>query len=246
MAEEKTNNLVRLNKYLAAAGIASRRKADSLIQEGRVTVNRSAAIDLGVKIDPSKDKVFVDEKQVILLDAPVYIVLNKPKDCITTISDERHRTTVMEYVRVRERVFPVGRLDRKTTGVLLLTNDGEFANRLMHPRFGIAKAYIVTLETSITPEHVAALRKGVRLEDGKTKECEVHIIPGGRNKVVGIALHEGKNRQVRRMFEKLEYVVKKLDRVAYGDITLEGLRRGAWRYLTSHELRGLKKLVGLN
>ena len=236
---------VRLNKYLSTAGVCSRRKADEMIQEGKVKVNGSAVTNLGVKIDPSCDQVFVNGKQVVNLDEPVYIVFNKPKDCITTASDERGRTTVMDYVRVRERIYPVGRLDRNTTGVLLLTNDGEFANALMHPRNEAKKAYKVTLDKSLTAEHAEKLRDGIRLSDGKTEPAEIHMIPRERNKTLGIVIHEGKNRQVHRMFEALGYKVDKLDRVAYADIACEGLKRGAWRYLTKGEIRRLKEVTGM-
>ncbi len=240
------DDLVRLNKFLANAGIASRRKADLLIQEGKVKVNGKVVLGMGIKIHPPRDKVFVDGKQVAVLDEPVYIVFNKPKDCITTTRDERGRTTVMDYVKTKSRLFPVGRLDRNTTGVLLLTNDGELANRLMHPRLEVKKAYKVTLDRPIRPEDAERFTKGVKLEDGVTAESEVYIIPGGRRRVVGVALTEGRNRQVHRMFERLGYEVKNLDRVAYGDITAEGLRRGEWRYLTKAELANLRKSIGMN
>jgi len=236
---------MRLNRFLASAGVASRRKADILISEGHVRVNNKVITEMGVQVNPSKDKVFVDGKQISILDEPVYIVFNKPKDCITTLSDERGRTTVMDYIKVKTRVFPVGRLDRNTTGVLLLTNDGELANRLMHPRYEIKKAYKVTLDRALTDRDADNLRRGVRLDDGVTAESEVHFLPGGRRKVVGIIVHEGRNREVRRMFEHLGYEVKKLDRVAYGDITFEGLRRGEWRHLTRQEVARLKSAVGL-
>lgn len=240
------NGSIRLNKFLASAGVTSRRKADALILEGRVKINGKVVTSLGVKIAASRDTIFVDGKQVSILDEQVYIVFNKPKDCITTMSDERGRTTVMDYVRVRTRVFPVGRLDRNTTGVLLLTNDGGLANRLMHPRYEVKKVYKVSLDKSLAPESAEQLRRGVSLDDGAAAETELNILPGGRRKIIGIVIHEGRNREVRRMFEKLGYEVKKLDRVAYGDITMEGLRRGEWRYLTKLELSYLKKVVGLN
>lgn len=236
---------MRLNRFLASAGVASRRKADVLIREGRVRVNNKVIVEMGVQVNPSKDRVFVDGKQVSILDQPVYIVFNKPKDCITTMSDERGRTTVMDYIRLKTRVFPVGRLDRNTTGVLLLTNDGELANRLMHPRYEIKQAYNVTLDRELTDQDVDKLRRGAHLEDGVTAESEVHFLPPGRRKVVGIVVHERRNREVRRMFEHLGYDVKKLDRVGYGEISVNGLRRGEWRYLTSQELARLKSAVGL-
>jgi pseudouridine synthase len=239
-------SLVRLNKFLSTAGVSSRRKADELIEEGRVRVNGVVVTSLGVKIHPERDKVFVDAKQVALLDDLVYLVMNKPHDCITTASDERGRATVMDYVKVRERVFPIGRLDRHTTGVLLLTNDGEFANRLMHPSHEVKKAYQVTLDGPLTPEHAHKLAAGIRLSDGKTKPAEIVFIPGGKNRVIGVVIHEGKNRQIHRMFEALGYHVAKLDRVAYAGITYDGLKRSAWRHLSTNEVRTLKSVAGLS
>jgi 23S rRNA pseudouridine2605 synthase len=226
-------------------GIASRRKAESLVTEGRVTINGVVISTLGTTLLPGKDRVFVDGKEVALVDAPIYVVLNKPKDTITTLSDERGRSTVMEYVNARKRVFPIGRLDRNTTGVLLLTNDGEFANRLMHPRYQIPKAYRVTLDEAVTSEHLRVLHEGVQLSEGITAPAEVLSIPGGRGREVGITIHEGWNRQVRRMFEALGYDVRKLDRVAYGPVTTEGLPRGTTRSLTPQEIRNLKTLAGI-
>jgi len=239
------NQLVRLNKFLSTAGVSSRRKADEMIEEGRVRVNGQVITSLGTKIDPAKDKIFVNEKQVVLLDEPVYIIFNKPKDAITTSKDERGRSTVMDFVKAKERVYPIGRLDRNTTGVLLLTNDGEFANRMMHPRHGVEKAYKVTLDKPLVAEDAGRLRNGIRLSDGKTSPAKVHPIPGGKNKVVGIVIHEGRNRQVHRMFESLGYIVEKLDRVAYAEVTYEGVPRGRWRYLSKAEIRKLKAIAGM-
>ena len=237
--------LVRLNKFIADTGECSRRKADELIQNGTVRVNGKVVTQLGVKIDPASDKVFVNEKQVSILDEPVYILFNKPKDCITTASDERGRTTVIDYVHLRQRVYPVGRLDRNTTGVLLLTNDGDFANRLMHPRYEIKKVYKVTLHEPLAPKDADVLTEGVRLSEGRTKPAEIFYLPRGKNKVIGVAIHEGRNRQVHRMFEALGYEIEKLDRVAYGDLTYEGLARGSWRFLTKQELYKLERISGI-
>lgn len=237
--------LIRLNKFIANAGICSRRKADELIQSGKVNVGGRIVTDLGVKINPARDKVFVNHRQVVVMDKPVYIVFNKPKDCITTSSDERGRTTVMDYVRLKERIFPIGRLDRNTTGVLLLTNDGEFANRLMHPKFEIKKTYKVTLDPSLKPHDADKLVQGVRLSDGMTQPAEIYYLPEGKKKVIGIVIHEGRNRQVHRMFEALGYEVEKLDRVAYADITYEGLPHGRWRHLTKQEMQKLKSAAGI-
>jgi 23S rRNA pseudouridine2605 synthase len=237
--------LTRLNKFLSSAGIASRRKADELIQSGSVTVNGKQVSELGSKIDPSIDKVFVNGKQVAYIDDPVYIVLNKPKDCITTTDDERGRRTVLDLVHVKARVYPVGRLDRNTTGVLLLTNDGELANRLMHPRYEVKKAYEVELDKSLSVEAHGRLRAGVSIDGEKTAPAEVFVLPGSRRKRVGVVIHEGRNRQVRKMLEMLGYNVLKLHRVADGPITADGLSRGEWRHLTRREIVALKRDVGL-
>jgi 23S rRNA pseudouridine2605 synthase len=236
---------VRLNKYLSSSGVASRRKADVLIQEGHVAVNGKVVDQLGLRIDPEQDRVTVDGRQIADNAAPVYIIFNKPKDSITTARDERGRTTVMDFLRVKERVFPIGRLDRNTTGVLLLTNDGSLAHRLMHPSHEITKAYRVKLNNPLERDHVRQLVKGVKLSDGMTAPAKVQVIPGSHNKEIGIIIHEGRNRQVHRMFEALGYAVVKLDRVAYAGITYEGLPRGRWRYLTRTESKQLLKSAGL-
>lgn len=236
--------VIRINRYLSMCGVASRRKADQLVLQGKVEVNGRVLTDLGTKINPARDKVFVDGKQVTRVHDYVYLVMNKPKDTITTLNDEKGRTTVMSLVKTRQRVYPIGRLDRNTTGVLLLTNDGEFAHRLMHPKYEIPKSYHVTLTAPLKPEDGDRLRKGIRLEDGSTAPAEVYILPGSNRKEIGITIHEGRNRQVRRMFESLGYEVKKLDRVAYGPITKEGLRRGATRALTHVEVQRLREMAG--
>ncbi len=236
---------IRINRYLSMCGVASRRKADALVLQGKVEVNGRVLTDVGTKINPARDKVFVDGKQVTRVHDYVYLVMNKPKDTITTLSDEKGRATVMSLVKTKHRVYPIGRLDRNTTGVLLLTNDGEFANLLMHPRYEIPKTYHVTLTEPLKPEDSDRLRKGIRLEDGTTAPAEVYLLPGGKRKEVGITIHEGRNRQVRRMFESLGYNVKKLDRVAYGPVTTEGLKRGETRTLTHFEARQLRELAGM-
>jgi pseudouridine synthase len=243
--KSRANDRIRINRYLSMCGVASRRKADRLVLDGKVVVNGRVMADLGTKIDPRRDRVFVNGKQVVRVHEYVYLVMNKPKDTITTLSDERGRTTVMSMVHSRQRVYPVGRLDRNTTGVLILTNDGEFANRLMHPRYAIAKSYRVTCDRPVEQQHVRQLRAGVQLHDGVTEPCEVHVLPGTRGKELGIVIHEGRNRQVHRMLEKCGYQIRKLDRVAYGPITMEGLGRGRTRPLTRNEIRRLMQLAGL-
>jgi len=237
---------VRINRYLSMCGIASRRRAELLVREGKVTVNGRVVTELGTQVDPEHDKIFVDGKQVVRVHDYVYLVMNKPKDTITTLHDERGRTTVMSLLRTRDRVFPIGRLDRNTTGVLLFTNDGEFAHRLMHPRYEIPKSYRVTCDKPVTHEHTARLRSGVNLEDGSTAPAEVVAIPRSKGKEVGIVIREGRNRQVHRMFEALGYEVRKLDRVAYGPITKEGIPRGGSRKLTHSELHQLRRVAGID
>ncbi len=226
-------------------GVSSRRSADTLIESGEVHVNGKIVMELGTRITPGKDKVVVHGKQVVQVHDHVYLVLNKPRDTITTMDDERGRTTVMSLVRAKHRVYPIGRLDRNTTGVLLFTNDGDFAQHLMHPKFEIKKSYAVTCETIVKPEHIVQLRRGLKLTDGKSAPAEVYVLPGGRGKEIGVIIHEGRNRQVRRMFELLGYEVKKLDRVAYGPVTKEGLARGETRSLTRQEVRELKQISGM-
>jgi pseudouridine synthase len=236
---------IRINRYLSMCGIASRRKAELMVQEARIRVNNQVISSLATTVVPGVDRVYLDGKEVVLLRDPVVYVLNKPKDTITTASDERGRATVLDLLRVRERVFPIGRLDRNTTGVLLLTNDGELAHRLMHPRHHITKAYLVTCDRVVARDHCESLRRGVRLDEGTTSPAQISVVPGGKGKVIGIAIHEGWNRQVRRMFEALGYEVEKLDRVAYGPITKDGLARGTYRKLTPAEVRALRRQAGL-
>ncbi|MCS6989048.1 MAG: rRNA pseudouridine synthase [Chloroherpetonaceae bacterium] len=238
-------SLIRLNKFLANAGVASRRKADEMIQNGEVEVNGKLVTELGFKIDPTKDKVVANGRVAKLHRRKIYILLNKPKDAITTSRDELDRRTVLDLIGIDERVYAVGRLDRNTTGALLLTNDGELAHRLMHPSFGAPKEYVAELDKKITRADLKKLKGGMRLSDTgeKVGACEAAILDDGYH--VWLKLHEGKNRQVHRMFWTLGYDVKKLDRVAYAGIAHKGLRRGEWRYLSPQEVDSLFKLVGL-
>ena len=237
--------LVRINRYLSMCGITSRRKAEQLVLDGKVQVNKRTVTDLATKINPKHDRVFVNGQQVAESHVLLYLVMNKPKDAITTVSDERGRTTVMSLLKTRQRVYPIGRLDRNTTGVLLFTNDGEFANRLMHPKFEIPKSYQVTCDKVVVRDHLDRLKKGIALDGMPTSPSEIYVIPRGRGKEIGITIHEGRNRQVRRMFEALGYEVLKLDRVAYGPVTSAGLGRGETRSLTRPEVRTLMAMAGL-
>ena len=235
---------VRLNRFLAMAGIASRRKAEELIIGGSVTVNKHVVTDLSTRVSPATDRVAVNGKTIVAEEHLVYLLLNKPKDYITTAKDERNRKTVFDLVRTRERIFPVGRLDRKTTGVLLFTNDGELAYRLMHPSQQVEKTYYVELAAGVEQKDLEKLKKGVFIEGGKTGPARVLPIPGTKCREITITIHEGRNRQVRRMLESLGYEVKRLDRIEYAGLTAAGLRRGRWRYLSHQEVQNLKRKTG--
>ncbi|MBP1678527.1 MAG: pseudouridine synthase [Bacteroidetes bacterium] len=226
-------------------GVAARRKAEELVLAGKVAVNGRTITDLATRVTPGTDRVTVQGRPVSPRERKVYIVLNKPKDTITTVHDEKGRGTVMNLIATSERIFPVGRLDRNTTGVLLLTNDGELANRLMHPRFGVRKSYRVTCDTPVRQEHLRQLAHGVEIDGVQTAPAQVVVLPGAKGREIGITIHEGRNRQVRNMFESLGYAVEKLDRVAYGPITREGLSRGESRSLTRREVDELYRLAGM-
>ena len=234
---------VRLNKAIADAGVASRRAADELITSGKVKVNRKVCTDLGTKIGPG-DVVSVNGEDITRTKHLTYILLNKPKDVITTSSDEKGRKTVFDIVKLHQRLFTVGRLDRNTTGVLLITNDGELANRLMHPRYQIPRVYRAGLDKPLDPKHARAISAGVELEDGPTQPCMVTIDPKNPSTVY-VELAEGRNREVRRLFEHFGYDVRRLDRKEYGILSTRGLARGEYRHLTRDEVRDLRKLVKL-
>ena len=235
--------LIRLNKYLANAGICSRREADELISAGTVTVNGKVITELGTKVSPT-DKV-VYGGQALKREKLRYLVLNKPKDFITTTEDPQERKTVMNLVEKAcpERIYPVGRLDRMTTGVLLFTNDGELAKKLTHPRHGIRKIYHVVLNKALTKADHEKILAGIELDDGLIKADKLSWLEDGKiKKEVGLELHSGRNRIVRRMFESLGYKVVKLDRVVFAGITKKDTPRGKWRMLTDAEVNMLKRL----
>ena len=237
--------MVRLNKYLADCGVGSRRACDLLISSGRVAVNRRVETRLGTRIDERNDEVWVDGRPLTRPDRFEYILLHKPKGVVTTAADELGRQTVLDLVRARVRVFPVGRLDKETTGLLLLTNDGALAYRLTHPRFKVPKTYEVLLDRPLTAEDRQTLQRGVVLEEGRTAPCSVRF-PSARHKQrVHIILHQGWKRQVRRMFAQLGYDVRALKRLAMGPLSLDGLKPGAWRRLNAKEVAALKKELEL-
>lgn len=240
---EQMNAPARLNKVIAESGLCSRRKADELITSGVVKVNGKVASELGTKVERS-DFITVNGDPIPETRSAIYVLLNKPKDVITTTDDERDRKTVVDLVKVNERVFPVGRLDRNTTGIILLTNDGELAHRLSHPSYQIERIYNVLLDKNLMENHAKQIAKGVELEDGKTGECSIFIHPGQATKVT-VTLFEGKNREVRRIFEHFGYEVKQLDRKAFAGLEYKGVGRGDFRFLSRVELLNLKRVVKL-
>lgn len=231
---------VRLNKYLANAGICSRREADEFIQAGVVSVNGQVVTELGTTVLRTDDIRFHDQK--VSMEKKVYVLLNKPKDCVTTSDDPQQRKTVMDLVKnaCPERIYPVGRLDRNTTGVLLLTNDGDLASKLTHPKFLKKKIYHVFLDKKVTAHDMQQIATGITLEDGEVHADAIEYASATDKSQVGIEIHSGKNRIVRRIFESLGYRVVKLDRVLFAGLTKKNLRRGDWRFLTEKEVDMLR------
>jgi len=239
---------MRLQKIIAAAGIASRRKAEALIEEGRVTVNGKPAV-LGMKADPLRDHVKVDGKLITRVEPPVYLIFNKPAGVMTTLSDPEGRPTLKAYLgRVKQRVFPVGRLDFQSEGLVLLTNDGDLADAVMHPSRKVPKKYRVKVKGIPSEEKLQRLRDGIRLEDGMTMPAHIRRIGltrEGKNTWLSVTVYEGKNRLIRRMFERIRHPVMKLRRVAINGITLGLLKPGEYRFLTDEEVRRLRKEAGM-
>jgi 23S rRNA pseudouridine2605 synthase len=234
---------IRLNKFIANAGVCSRREADEMIAAGVVTVNGIVVTELGTKVKRTDNINYGGEG--LKLEKNVYLLLNKPKDFITTMDDPEERKTVMHLVKnaCKERIFPVGRLDRNTTGLLLFTNDGDLAKKLTHPKHGLKKIYHVMLNADVAKEHLETLKKGVELEDGYAKVDEIEYVGTGVDrKQIGVELHIGRNRIVRRMFEHFGYKVKTLDRVYFAGLTKKDLPRGRYRFLEPQEVRMLKML----
>ncbi len=234
------NTPLRLNKYLANAGVCSRREADAYITSGVVKVNGEVVDQLGAKVTRGDLVTFQD--QPVRLESKVYVLLNKPKNCVTTSDDPQNRLTVMDLVKnaCPERIYPVGRLDRNTTGVLLLTNDGDLASKLMHPKFKKKKIYQVTLDRDVAIEDMQAIADGVELDDGEIHADSIAYQAEDVLSVVGIEIHSGRNRVVRRIFEKLGYQVVKLDRVYFAGLTKKNIPRGKWRYLSEKEVNMLR------
>lgn len=234
------NEPIRLNKFLANAGVCSRREADEFITAGVVSVNGQVVTELGTKIKRGDEVKFHD--QVVNIERKIYVLLNKPKDTVTTSDDPQARRTVMDLVKgaCEERIYPVGRLDRNTTGVLLLTNDGDLASKLTHPKYLKKKIYHVHLDKNLTKADMEQIAAGIQLDDGEIHADAISYTDENKKNDVGIEIHSGKNRIVRRIFESLGYKVVKLDRVYFAGLTKKGLRRGDWRYLTEQEVNFLR------
>jgi 23S rRNA pseudouridine2605 synthase len=237
---------MRLNRFIASSGVTSRRKADELITQGKVKVNGKTVLEMGVQVNPHTDQIVVDGRVVSIPTKLMYLVMNKPKDYITTAKDEKDRKTVFDLVSTYDRVHNVGRLDRNTTGVLLFTNDGELTNRLTHPSYEIAREYHATLDKPLTLAHAKQIAEGgLDIGEGDVTGAAHVAVADKIPTDVMLTITEGKNREVRRIFETLGYQVEKLDRVSFAGITHKSMSRGEVRPLTRPEVRHLKKIVGL-
>lgn len=242
-SEKEPDGLIRLNKYIANAGICSRREADQLIATGVVQVNGKTVTEMGYKVKPTD--IIKYGGQTLRKERMVYLILNKPKDYITTVDDPQERRTVLELIHgaCKERVYPVGRLDRATTGLLMFTNDGDLTKKMTHPRYGVRKIYHVELDKPLKRADMDKITEGIELEDGLIKVDEITYVGDGADKTqIGVELHSGKNRIVRRIFEHAGYNVRKLDRVMFGPLTKKDLARGRWRFLTDAEV-GMLKMI---
>lgn len=234
--------LIRLQKFLAEAQVASRRKSEEIILQGRVRVNDSIVSALGTKVDTLKDRVYLDGREVKIYEDMIYIMLNKPIGCVTTVKDQFNRSTVMDYIKdIKQRVYPIGRLDYSTSGLLLFTNDGELANKLTHPRHNINKNYIAYVKGCPDEAGLKSFREGLVIDDYKTAPAQINILDtDGEFSTLDIKIHEGRNRQIRKMCQAINTPVIKLKRIAIGDISLGSLKTGQYRYLTDEEIDYLK------
>ena len=242
ISKQVEKDTIRLNKYIANSGICSRREADELITQGLVEVNGKVVTEMGYQVQKTDRVVF--DGQSITPEKPVYVLLNKPKGYISTTKDEKARKTVMDLVANASpyRLFPVGRLDRQTTGLILLTNDGHLTKKLTHPSFGVKKIYHVTLDRKLSVEDLRTIADGVRLEEGVAEVDSISYIEGKPKNEIGIEIHIGWNRVVRRIFKKMGYEVEALDRVIFAGLTKKNIKRGHWRILTEMEVNNLKML----
>ena len=235
---------MRLNKYIAECGVASRRGADGLIEEGRIKVNGKSVTQPGTVIDEDNDTVLLDGKKIERVRRSIYLMLNKPKGCVSTVKDDRGRKTVLDYIDIKDkRLFPIGRLDYDSEGLLLLTNDGDLAFKLTHPSHDIPKTYIAKVEGEVPESDLAVLRKGIVLDEIQTHRAKIKLLEYNEGiSRLEVTIYEGRNRQVRRMFESIGKQVVFLKRTGIGDLRLGGLSRGTYRYLTEKEIQLLKNL----
>lgn len=233
----------RLQKFMARCGVASRRKCEEIITMGRVRVNDSLVAELGNKIDPDLDKVYVDDKLISIEENKVYIALNKPEGIVSTVKDEKGRKTILDLVEVKERIYPIGRLDYETSGLIILTNDGDIYNKVIHPREAINKVYMALLEGLPTEEEIHKFCNGIDIDGYITAKADLQVLKRvGVNSSVRITIHEGRNRQIRKMCDEIDHSVINLKRVSVGEICLEDLEKGKWRNLTIKEIEYLKNL----
>jgi len=244
--EEEKSSGIRLNKYIANSGLCSRRKADEHIQAGEITINGKVVTELGAKVQPGD--VVKHNGKLLRGEKNVYIIMNKPRNTITTLKDTEDRLTIVDLLhgKVKERVYPVGRLDRNTTGVILLTNDGNLTSKLTHPSSNISKVYFVTLDKVLSKTDLVEIGNGIELEDGFIKVDKISYTNNDDKREIGVEIHSGKNRIIRRIFEKMGYEVVRLDRTYFAGLTKKHLRRGYWRFLEPKEVAFLKMLKGKN
>ena len=229
-------NYVRINKFIAANGIISRRKVDEYIEQGRITVNGITVRERGFKVNPNKDKISVDGEIIKTNVRKIYIILNKPPKVISAVTDNKNRKTVVDLVKIKERIFPIGRLDYDTTGLILLTNDGELANRLMHPKYEVDKIYLAHLSKPLEEKHRKKIADGIFIDRKKTEPAKISFVNKYDNKRIYVSIHEGRNRQVKKMFEEFGYKIKKLHRTKYGNLKLGNLKEGVCRKLSKEEV----------
>lgn len=234
--------LERLQKYIANSGVTSRRKAEELILSGHVKVNGITITELGTKVEPAKDVVMVDNKIITEAQQFVYLKLYKPEGYVTTVKDQFNRKTVIDLINIKDRIYPIGRLDYNTSGLLLLTNDGDLANKLLHPKYKIYKIYVAEVTGQISLDSIEKLKKGVIIDGYKTAPAKIKLLNHNQNSsIVQVSIYEGKNRQVRKMLDSVGHTVKKLERVSFGEITLDNLKTGQWKFLSKEEIKYLKK-----
>ncbi len=235
---------MRLNRFLSLAGVTSRRKADELIRQGKVSIGGEVVKEMGVEVDPEKDVVRVEGKEAKLPERFLYVLVHKPRGWLSSVSDDRGRRVVVDLVKAKERLYPVGRLDNDAEGLILLTNDGELANRLTHPRWGVERTYLVELDRSPGEKEIERLRRGVTLADGPARPVRVRTIPAGA-RTLEITLKEGRKRELKRMMESVGYQVRRIKRVSFGPLSLGDLEPGQFRFLSFEEVGALREVLGI-